>query len=427
MRYIFLSMLVAFAMSCTVNQSEESLDQTEATLNPAEESLSPLDKELKLQQKKFDILGMSVVAIKNGEEIYSFYNGLADEERKKAITAETKYRVASISKYIVTTALMKLYEEGKFTLDEDVSKYLGFTLRNPNFPEEKITMKHLLTHSSSLTDSDQYFDFLIDTYHQKNPAITELFDGKSQYSSEDTWQKVKPGTHFEYCNLAFGIIGNVIEKLSGERFDVYVKKTLLEPIGVTGSFNVEDLENIDELSVLYRREDLDPSKKWVPQTDNHKGVRPEPRTDLENYEIGHNGVAFGPQGSFRGSAEDLAKVMKLHLQQGEWEGKQILKPETVSLMNELQWKTDDKLFKEIGLCTHITEELVKGERLYGHTGDAYGLHSMLFFDPVEQYGVVVIVNSSLVEEAPSKFYTVEEALMNSIMAHLKEELKAVGS
>ncbi|GAA4821479.1 serine hydrolase domain-containing protein [Algivirga pacifica] len=405
-----------------------SLSACTTGTNTKSELKSEINKDMSLNeklseiQKKYDILGMSVVAQEKGKTVFERYAGLKDHERELAVDANTKYRVASISKYVVTTGLMKLYEQGKFDLEEDVSTYLGYPLRNPHHPDKKITIKHILTHSSGLSDSDYYFNFLMDTYRQKSPKLQEVFTEGNQYYNDSTWNTFEPGVHFEYSNLGFGVIGNLIEKFSGKRFDVYMKEELLTPLGIQGSFNPEDLANIDDLSTLYRRKELSPDSVWVPQTDHYQGERPEPRKDLETYQVGDNGVAFGPQGSFRGSAEDLAKIMQLHLNKGTYNGVQLLKPETVALMDSAHFVTDgDKLFKEVGLCTHITEDMIPGTRLYGHTGDAYGLHSVMFFDPKTEKGVVIIMNSSMVEESELGFYTVELELMRAIWGELFNE------
>ncbi|MEH0156752.1 serine hydrolase domain-containing protein [Limibacter armeniacum] len=413
--YYFLLLLSFGTLSCQKSPQQQTMGESvkEETL---EETLNGL-------QKQYDILGMSALAIKDGKEVFSYYNGMADVERQQPVTAKTKYRVASISKYVVTTGLMKLYEEGKFDLDTDVSKYLGFELRNPKHPAEVITIKHILTHSSGLSDSDAYFDFLMDTYKERNPSIEEVFKKEGKYYSDSTWSDNKPGVHFEYSNLGFGVIGNLIEKLSGERFDIYLRDHILRPLEISGSFNVNDLPDINELSVLYRREDLDPKKKWEPQTDNHKGEKPNAREDLKDYKAGWNGVAFGPQGSFRASAEELSKIMQLHMNKGTYKGKEILKPETVELMNSIHFKTDgDKVFEMVGLCAHIEDELLPDYRLFGHTGDAYGLHSLMFFNKEHNFGIVYIVNSSLVAEGKTGLYTVEEDLTRAIFEKLKPTL-----
>jgi CubicO group peptidase (beta-lactamase class C family) len=129
-------------------------------------------------------MGMSVVGICKGKVSFSYYRGLADFARNVPI--DTKYRVASVSKSVTAIALMQLYEQGYFSLDDDVSTHVGFTLRNPNFPTTPITYRMLLSHTSSLNDGNTYDSFLNATYTQNPlPALSELLtpSGTSYHSS----------------------------------------------------------------------------------------------------------------------------------------------------------------------------------------------------------------------------------------------------
>ena len=415
-KLFYMTLFLFFLASCAISD-----DTDEITL---------LDKKMDNILKKYDIPGLSVLVLKNNQIVYEHYSGFSDIERQIPVTPETCYRIASISKFAVATALMRLFEEKRLELNEDVSRYLGFTFRNPKFPDQIITLTHLLTHTSGLSDSDAYFRFLMDTYDRKNPSIISLFTEKSAYYATDTWNGHAPGAWFEYSNLGFGVIGNLIEKVSGQRFDIYMKGHLLEPLGITGSFNVHDLQNIDHLSVLYRREELDINKPWIPQTDHYKGIRPPPRQDILNYSIGHNGIEFGPQGSLRASARDLAKILSLHLNNGSVGKRHLLSSESVELMQHVHFGGDETQgYKKMGLSTHVVTDLVPGETLYGHSGDAYGLHSLMYFNPEKNYGFVVIMNGAVVEEGSSGFLTVEEEITRLIFSVLGNQLlaRAIGN
>jgi CubicO group peptidase (beta-lactamase class C family) len=133
-----------------------------------------------------------------------------------------------------------------------------------------------------------------------------LFASGEHFQS-DNWRGEKPGTFFTYTNAGFGLLGTLVEKLSGRRFDEYMKSEVLDPLGIVGSYNVADVENIDDVAVLYRNLD----DGWTPQADNFQGVKPEP-ANLDGYVPGTNGLLFGPQGSLRVSVLDLAKIMRVH-------------------------------------------------------------------------------------------------------------------
>lgn len=371
-----------------------------------------------------NLIGMSVVAVCNSEVVENYSFGLSDIQRNIYVSEKTLYRIASISKTITSVALLTLYEQGFFNLDDDVSDFLGFNFVNPNFEDKKITFRMLLSHTSSLKDGAGYTDFLNLTYNQiPPPNIKELVLETGNYYTSDIWQDNSPGTYFMYSNLNYGIIGTLIEKISGLRFDIFVKQNILEPLNIRGSFNVDDIENIDEIAVLYRNS--------VPITDNYQGVYPEPfNSDL--YEIGSNGLVFAPQGGLRISALDLSKFMLMLLNGGIYNNVRIIENSTVDLILEPQWTFNGNngdnyynLFNQWGLGFHITTNQNFGDivfdeiTMFGHPGEAYGLISDMYFDKIKKFGFIFITNgysgNSYYEYGDlSSFYLVEEQIFGEI-------------
>ena len=354
-------------------------------------------KQLKAIAYENRLIGMSVAVVCNGEIKDIYHYGMSDLERRIEISDQTMFRIASISKTITASALMKLYEQGLFNLDDDISEYLGYPVVNPNFPDKAITFRMLLTHTSGLQDSDTYTKFLMTSYKQNPPPqMKELLVHEGSFFHADLWSNHTPGTFFTYCNLNYGIIGTLIEKLSGERFDHFVRKQLLEPLSIKGSFNTADLLNINELSPLYRNSE--------PTVDDFKGLAPSPR-DLSGYRTGDNGIVFGPQGGFRVSAADLCKFMIMHMNNGEYKDTRILETKTVELMHSSQWRYNGsngdnykQLFNEWGLGFHLTTNTSGGDLVFedmpacGHSGNAYGLISSMYFDKKSKFGLVFITN-----------------------------------
>ena len=170
--------------------------------------------------------GLSVVATCRGEITDVFHYGLRDIARNLSVDNSTIYRVASISKHIGTIGLMQLYERGLFQLDDDVSGALGFKLRNPYFPDKPITFRQVLSHQSSIREGSKYNDFIVYTYNQMSnlPSVKELLLYGGAWYTLDTFDSVHPpGTYFSYSNINFGLMGTLVEKLSGVRFDIYMR------------------------------------------------------------------------------------------------------------------------------------------------------------------------------------------------------------
>ena len=140
-------------------------------------------------------------------------------------------------------------------MDDDVSPKLGFDLRNPNFPEDKITYRMLLTHTSSLQDTDKFLDFIFYIKDASNPIppLKDLVTPNSTWFSTELFRADKPGSVFKYSNVNFGIIATLMEKMTGRRFDEYMRDRIFRPIGIKGSFNINDFNqsDIEDIAVLY--------------------------------------------------------------------------------------------------------------------------------------------------------------------------------
>jgi len=370
------------------------------------------------------LIGMSVAVVCNGSisDIHNY--GKADLNRNIAVTDSTMFRIASISKSVTATALMKLFEEGLFGLDDNVSDYLGFNLYNPQYPSQSITFRMLLSHTSGLSDGSGYSPFLSATANQNPPPhISQLLTPGGLYYTSDMWLSREPGSWFSYANVNFGVIGTLIERLSGVRFDIFVRENILLPLGIHGSFNISDIGNINNVAVLYRNS--------IPQADNYQGIAPPPR-DLSQYNIGTNGLIFSPQGGLRISAADLCNFMIMQASGGKWNNMTIFDSTTINLMPQTQWDYNGSngnnyynLFRRWGLGFHLTTNTLNGDivipgtPMTGHPGEAYGLISDMYFEKVKQFGLIFITNgysgsAGYAWGNYSAFYLPEEQIFNAI-------------
>ena len=395
---------------------------------------SLLDQKLQSIRNQYNLVGMSVTVTKGNNIIFSNGYGLRDLSRNLPVDDSTVYRIASISKMITATALMILYEQGLFNLDDDVSNYLGFTLRNPNFPNDVITFRKLLSHTSSLRDGSGYSSFLTATYNNTPPpTLQSLLTVGGSYYTSDMFSSSKPPSenYFTYANINYGVLGTLVEKLSNKRFDIFCKEKIFQPLQITGSFNIQDIPNINNVAVLYRRS----GGSWVPQFDNYGGVKPSPR-DLTGYVVGTNGVIFAPQGGLRISTNDLAKFMLMIKNGGIYNGIRILNDSTVQRMLNPSWIYNGSngnnyygIFNTYGFGCHRTVDLLPGEILYGHPGEAYGLISDMYFSKLKDYGIIFVTNGGVWGYGNySGWYNVEEdvykackVFIDSLMVNVENE------
>ncbi len=190
-----------------------------------------------------ELSGLAVAVLRGGDVVFEETIGRAfidpAGENDRALTPDSLMRVASISKTLSAIVVMQLVEEGTLDLNRDVSEYLGWELRNPNYPDRPITLRYLLAHVSSIRDAGE-------SYIIRYPrAIREAFDpsdpdfGERFQNGEEGLDR-GPGVFFEYCNLNYGVVGTVLEKVTGQRFDVLMDERFFEPLGLSGGFNVAE-------------------------------------------------------------------------------------------------------------------------------------------------------------------------------------------
>ncbi len=317
--------------------------------------------------KKYEAAGLSVAVVKKGELVYTRAFGSKDIESNTPLSTSDLFRIASISKSFTATSLMQLAEAGKLSLDDDFSDLIGFKIRNPRYPDVPITLRMILSHTSSINDSQGYFT--LDTIDpSKNP------DWEKCYSD------YRPGSAYKYCNLNFNMAGTILEKISGERFDQYVFHHILEPLGLYGGYNVDDLD-ASRFATLY---EYDTTARKLTASPNAYVSRADV---LKNYVMGYSTPVFSPTGGMKISAPDLARYMTMHMNQGKYKGRKI-----ISRKSARQMQTPVDAGSGYGLALHHTAKLIPGQHLTGHTGSAYGLYSMMFFNAKEKYGIVVITN-----------------------------------
>ena len=161
------------------------------------------DEAIKAIIDEFQIVGLAAAVVKDGEIIYNKSFGYKNLESGTPLANGDIVRIASVSKSFTATALMQFVDKGVISLDDDVSDLIGFKVRNPHYPDIPITLKMILSHTSSIMDKeDDYF-----TLDNINP-------GKNG-DCADSYYSYAPGEQYNYSNMAINLAGAILEKLSG--------------------------------------------------------------------------------------------------------------------------------------------------------------------------------------------------------------------
>jgi len=354
--------------------------------------------------------------------------GLADVAARRAVTADDPVRVASISKLVVAIAVMRLVEAGTLDLDADVSQRLGWTLRNPRYPEVPINLRLLLSHRSSLTDAAGYYATPLDG------RLKDILDDPRAWDTAHA-----PGTYYRYTNLNFPLVAAVMERATGERFDRLMQRLVLAPLQLHACYNWDtcSTDSAARAVVLY-------DKRGTAVKDDHHGARPacpvvpaaDGTCDLSVWKPGANGATFAPQGGLRISASGLAKIGRLLLGEGQVDGVRLLTPASVHTLEQPLWtyasgngdtSEDDGSRPQrpticrygLALQTLATRHHDCGDDLFGdgierlgHAGEAYGLRSGLWIDRRAGTGVAYFATGveDTMPGTHSGFSAIEEAL-----------------
>ena len=309
-----------------------------------------------LQLAREDIAGATVAIVKDGQLLFAKGYGYADVKNKKPVSPEeTLFRPGSVSKLFTWTAVMQLVEQGKLDLDRDVNEYLDFKI--PEAFGQPITLKHILTHTAGF--EEQLKDFF--AADKRDPNLGE-------YVRTHLPQRIFPaGTTPAYSNYATTLAGYIVERASGQAFNDYVKQHIFDPLGMTRSTFAQPLP--PELAPL--------------MSNGYKLASDEP----EPFET----ISLFPAGSMSSPALDMAKFMLAHLQGGQLNGRQILRPETTRMMRSRQFALDPRAN---AMALGFYEEPRNDRRIIGHAGDTILFHSDLHLMPDEGVGFFVSYNSA---------------------------------
>ena len=326
----------------------------------------------------YQAVGISAVVVKDGQIVYENAFGYANLDSQLPLTTNHFMRIASISKSFTATSLMQLVEKGIISLDDDVSELIGFQIRNPHHPEVPITLRMVLSHTASFRDPENY-----STLDHLNPAVNG--------DCSATYYDYVPGTGYNYSNLGLNLAGTILEKVSGVRFDRYVKDSVITPLGLYGGHNVDELDST-KCASIYRYDDGQYVESAAYGSVAHR---------LDDYIMGYSAPMFSPTGGVKISAHDLAVYMMVHMNYGELNGVRIISEESAKTMQTPVWikQTDDYYEDQYGLCLMEFVDFLDdpqyntpGHYPVGHTGDAYGLRSLMLWSPADGWGIVAMTN-----------------------------------
>lgn len=321
----------------------------------------------------YKIPGIAAAIVQDGKIAWIGTYGFANVEAKRPVTRRTQFHIASTSKPFTTAVLMQLHAAGKFDLNDDINRYLPFSVRNPAFPDQPITFEMLLQHRSSIRDNPTFYGPLWAGGKGDSPIalgdyLREYLSAKGKDLSKDNFFERAPGSRYTYCNTCFALIGYLAERISGKPFATYSNEALFAPLGLRNTHWF--LAQTDTLNVAmpYR-------------PDSIKGSRP----------VWHGGYPDWPAGQMRTSIEDFATFLAAYTNKGRWDGKQVIDSNSIELttprsgigLSGLTWT----------VTAAPTPDPLRPQMLYAHGGGDTGVRTRVAFNPVTRDGFIVLANA----------------------------------
>ena len=346
------------------------------------EGTGPSDERVdKIFRNQKTIGGMVVVA-KDGEIVYKHCYGYANKVEKDPVTEDTYFKLASVSKLVTAVSVMKLVETGRLDLDADIGGILGdpaYHAANPNYPKVALTSRILMTHTGGINDSSGAFAGMKPLNPTLNPKENKKKSG---------FLKIKPGTEYKYSNYGAGIMGCILEAITGKRLTDAARELIWDSMEIDAAYNVLQLKEPEKIVSTYN-------------ADGSGNISRSRRLrDAKDYraEIDLNKDYVESYGSVWIRGEDLCRIGIMLCDMGVIDGKRILEEETVrEMLSSQQGKGGITVDSPYALNVERVKTLVSGKLLYGHQGMANGVLCNLYFDPETRFVFALVTNGTNVK------------------------------
>lgn len=368
---------------------------------PNSDQFTELELYIPALMEEAAIPGLAIAKVKDGKTIFLQTYGKANIETAAPVTKDTLFNLASISKPIMGLVLLQLVEQGKLDLDQDINFYLPFRVDNPHTQDEKITLRHLASHSSGIAD---YYD--INSYAENIDAqitlqqhiSSLLLPAGSHYQQGAHYLTQKPGERRQYSNLAAGLAGYLVEATTGKSLAQYSKETLFPSLNMaTTSWLLHDVP-LENIAVPYEVTQCVPylflcADTESPEMNDLIGRYINPPAGYKSFKAyPHFGNPQYPDGGVRSSITELSQFLVAVLNNKDSSGQPLLShalyeemfklqlPESVSANQRFFWRDNEM-------------------NLTGHMGSDLGVFTAMYFDRHSKDGFIILMNRGMDQQA----------------------------
>jgi len=321
--------------------------------------------------KKTRIPSLSIAIVKNNEIVYMRGFGFRDIDKGLPATPNTIYGIGSITKSFTALAILKLVEQGKLDLHDPIDKYVPLDIRPFNEP---IRVHHLLTHSSgipALAYAEAFIRGSLGLDKIWLPLVTPE-DIISFMRDVEEWVEAKPGNKFFYLNEGYVLLGYIVSKVSGMKYEDFVRKYILCPLEMNRTyFYSTEVERDSDVATPYI---IDKDGKHIPSKFPY-GITAD--------------------GGLLSNTVDMSKYIIMYLNRGEYKDRVVIGKEYIELMERKYIEVPWKLFGDegYGYGLMVTEKFL-GRKLVQHSGSVLVYTAYMGYLPSDKIGVIVLANAS---------------------------------
>lgn len=318
-------------------------------------------------------VGGAFVVAKQGEIVYERYYGVQQKTTGVPVTENSYFRCASVTKHVTGIGLMKMMDEGMLDPDEDISTYLGYTVRNPRYMDTPVTLRMLMSHTAGLVENA--------SFGYKSSVLSDMLDIRKK-AGANFKKAVRPGSEYAYSNFGAGITGAIIESVTGQDVSTFMREFLFAPLGIDAAYSVTQLEEPEYICASYKKNgDLYAAPSYMLRQEYIPQALPD-----QHYRTTIGSLQMRPR--------DLARLGIALCTDGTVDGVRVLSPDAIAMMREPHSEQTDGITDDspYSFFTIRQDTLFEGRTVYGHQGTDEGVVCNLYVEPESELVLVVMSN-----------------------------------
>ncbi len=340
---------------------------------PAHAQELSMDERVDEVFRSMKTVGGAFVVAQHGDIVYDRYYGEQQKTTHVPVTENTYFRCASVTKLVTGIGLMKMMEAGILDPDEDISTYLGYTVRNKRFMDTPITLRMLMSHTAGLVENA--------SFGRKSSILSDMLDVQKK-AGANFKKAVRPGSEYAYSNFGAGITGAIVESVTGMDVSSYMRETLFAPLGIDAAYSVTQLAQPEYIAATYKKDgSLYAAPSYMLRQEYVQEATPD-----THYRVTIGSLLIRPR--------DLAKLGIALCGDGTVDGVRVLNEESILAMRQEHSLETDGITADspYTFFTIRQDTLFDGLRVYGHQGTDEGIVCNLYVEPENALVIAVMTN-----------------------------------